>query len=140
MYKVYCTGIVHYPDGVVLVRDNERQRWRLPERSVDESEDVLLCMRRTVLTQTGYRAINVRLYKIQTQARTARQAPFIRFIFGCEVGNEPLQHPGTQTQRFTPDDIIRIAAKDEFNDKMLLTLVHNYHAGVASALASPLAG
>jgi ADP-ribose pyrophosphatase YjhB (NUDIX family) len=141
MFKVYCTGIVHYPDGVVLVRDNDKQRWRLPERVVDETEDVLLCMRRTVLTQTGYRAVKLRLYKVQTQPRTSKLAPFIRFIFGCEIGTQPIQNPEALAACFTPNDIIRIAAKDEFNDRTLLNLVHNYHAGIAPAPNNgPLSG
>lgn len=141
MFKIFCTGIVHYPDGVVLVRSNDKERWRLPERVLDESEDVLLCMRRTVLTQTGYRAIKLRLYKIQTQARTPKHAPFIRFIFGCEIGNEPIAQPEAAAGRFTPDDLIRLAAKDQFNDRTLMQLVHNYHAGVRPAPSnSPLAG
>jgi hypothetical protein len=141
MFKVYCTGIVHYPDGVVLVRESDKERWRLPERIANESEDVLLCMRRTVLTQTGYRAINLRLYKVQTQARTAKHAPFIRFIFGCEIGRQQIQQPEALAASFTPDDVIKLAAKDEFNDRMLLQLVHDYHAGIAPAAAkSPLSG
>jgi hypothetical protein len=140
MFKVYCTGIVHYPDGVVLVRNDAKERWRMPERTVDDSEDILLCMRRTVLAQTGYRAIKLRLYKVQTQGRTTKNAPFIRFVFGCEIGSHPIQQPQAIAACFSPDDIVRIAAKDEFNDRTLLALVHGYHAGFAAAPANPLSG
>jgi ADP-ribose pyrophosphatase YjhB (NUDIX family) len=141
MFKVYCTGIVHYPDGVVLVRNSDKERWRLPERVVDESEDILMCMRRTVLVQTGYRAIKLRLYKVQTHPRTAKSAPFIRFIFGCEIGTQPIQNPEAVAGCFTPNDIIKVAAKDEFNDRTLLELVHNYHAGLRPAPHNgPLSG
>lgn len=126
--KIWCTGIVHYPDKVVLVRDNDKQSWRLPERELDETEDIILCIRRTVLTQTGYRAAKIRFYKIQTQAKTAKQGAFIRFIFGCEVAGGPIQSPDTQAQGFTPDEIIKLASQEKFNDKLLLDLVTRYRA------------
>jgi hypothetical protein len=129
--KIWVTGIVHYPDKVVLVRDNEKQPWRLPVREVDETEDIILSIRRCVITQTGYRTAKLRFFKVQTQARTPKQGAFIKFIFGCEVSGEPVQTASLQTQAFGPDEIIKLADKQKFCDSLLIDLVARYHALVA---------
>lgn len=129
--KIWVTGIVHYPDKVVLVRDNDKQPWRLPVREVDETEDVILSIRRCIVTQTGYRIAKLRFFKMQTQARTPKQGAFIKFIFGCEVAGEAVQTPGLQTQAFSPDEIIKLADKAQFSDNVLIELIARYHALVA---------
>lgn len=126
--KISCIGIVHYPDGVVLVRDAPKDKWRLPQRELDETEDVVLCIRRCVLLQTGYKISRLRLYKIQTQAKTAKQGAAIRFIFGCEIGESPIQTPAAQAERFGPNDVIKLAAQDKFSDALLLDIITRYHA------------
>jgi hypothetical protein len=126
--KIWVTGIVHYPDGVVLVRGSEKEKWRLPERQLDETEDIVLCIRRAVLTQTGHRTANLKFYKLHTQAKTHKTGAFLRFIFGCEVGPEPIQAPELEARHFTPDEIIRLATQDKFNDPLLLNILHRYQA------------
>lgn len=126
--KIKCSGIVHYPDGVVLVRDKGASEWRLPERQLDETEDVLLCIRRCVLMQTGYRIQKLRFYKVHTQARTAKQGALLHFIFGCEINGEPIQTAELESAHFSPNEITTLAAKGKFNDRILLDLLHRYHA------------
>lgn len=129
--KISCIGIVHYPDGVVLVRDNPKAQWRLPQRMLDETEDVVLCIRRCVLTQTGYKISKLRLYKIQTQAKTPKHGASLRFIFGCEIGDTPIQTPDIEAERFGPDDVVRLAVQDKFSDVMLLNIINKYDAMAA---------
>lgn len=131
--KILCAAIVHYADGVVLVRDKGAKKWRLPQRELEETEDILLCTRRCVLGQTGYRAVAVRFFKIKTLARTNKHGALIKFIFGCEIGNEPLRMPAeVEVARFTPDDVIRLAAQDEFDDPMLMDLIHHYQETIVT--------
>lgn len=131
--KISCVGIVHYPDGVVLVRDNNKQKWRLPERELVDTEDVLLCIRRCVLLQTGYATAKLRFYKIQTQARTPKQGAFIKFFFGCEIGEAPIQSPINDVERFTPDEVMRLAARDKFDDPTLIELLNKFRATLGIA-------
>lgn len=135
--KIWCTGIVHYPDGVILVRESVKDKWRLPERELTDIEDILLCMRRCVLLQTGHRTAKLRFYKIQTQAKTNKKSAFIRFIFGCEVGTQPIQLPEQEAKFFTPNEIIKLAVKHDFDDPILLNLLHRYEA-MAKAPEEPV--
>ena len=130
--KIRCAAIVHYADGVVLVREAGAEEWRLPERELDETEDVLLCIRRCVLTQTGYRAVKVRFFKIKTQARTPKKGAMIRFIFGCEIGTNTLQDPEIEAKCFSPDEVMGLAGKNKFNDPTLLDLLHKYQAMITA--------
>lgn len=129
--KIWVTGIVHYPDKVVLVRDNSGQPWRLPVHEVDETEDIILAIRRCIVAQTGYRVAKLRFFKVQTQARTPKQGAFVKFIFGCEVAGEPIQTAGLQTQAFSSNEIIKLADREKFKDNILIELVSRYHALVA---------
>lgn len=131
--KISCVGIVHYPDGVALIRDNAKQKWRLPERELVETEDVLVCIRRCVLLQTGYATAKLRFYKVQTQARTPKQGAFIKFIFGCEIGSMPIQAPNCEVELFSPDDIIKLADRDKFNDPLLIELLSKYRTTIGHA-------
>lgn len=126
--KISCIGIVHYPDGVVLVRDDPKAKWRLPQRQLDESEDVVLCIRRCILTQTGYKISKLRLYKIQTLARTPKRGASLKFIFGCEIGDSPIQTPDLEAQKFGPDDVVKLAVQEKFDDVMLLDIINKYDA------------
>ena len=128
LMKIRCIGIVHYEDGVVLVRDKGADQWRLPERVLADTEDILLCIRRAVLQQTGFRTLMLRFYKIYTQIRTTKQGAQLNFVFGCEIGDTRLQQPEIEAQRFTPDEVMALAAKGKFDDPILLNLLHKYQA------------
>ena len=130
--KISCIGIVHYSDGVVLVRDDPKAQWRLPQRELDDSEDVVLCIRRCVLMQTGYKISKLRLYKIQTIPRTPKRGAALKFIFGCEIGDTPIQTPDIEAQKFGPDDVVKLAVQEKFSDVMLLDIINKY-----DALAAP---
>lgn len=136
--KIWVTGIVHYPDKVVLVRNNDKEPWHLPVREVDETEDIILSIRRCIITQTGYRIAKLRFFKVQTQARTPKQGAFIKFIFGCEVSGDPIQEPGLETQAFSPDEIIKLADKEKLNDSMLIELVSRYRSLEAPLPHNPM--
>lgn len=136
--KIWVTGIVHYPDKVVLVRNNDKEPWHLPVREVDESEDIILSIRRCIITQTGYRIAKLRFFKVQTQARTPKHGAFIKFIFGCEVKGDPIQEPGMQVQAFSPDDMIKLADKEKLNDSMLIELVSRYRSLEAPLPHNPM--
>ena len=139
MMKLSCAGIVHFPDGIMLVRDAGKEQWRLPEREITDLEDVVMCIRRCVLMQTGYRTAKLRFYKIQTHARSHKRGAFIRFIFGCEIGDEPLQAAQLETKRFTPDELVKLADRGLFNEPLLLDLVLKYRQTLAHvAPSSPL--
>lgn len=125
--KIKCTAIVHFNDGVVLVRDKDSGLWRLPERELDETQDVLTCIRRCVVAQTGYRTKTLRFFKIQSLPKTTKQGALLHFIFGSEVSQTPLQQAELDTQHFTPNEIMLLAARNKFTDPFLLNLLHMYN-------------
>lgn len=130
--KLSCAVIVHYADGVILVRDKGKRKWRLPERPITDVEDVVLCARRCTLLQTGYRANHLRLFKIQTQARTPKKAAFMRFIFGGEIAPGALQNPEVEAEAFSPTELLELAKKGDFTDLVLIELLHKYQAMAAT--------
>jgi|GEM_PF-6133699 len=137
--KLWVKAIVHYTDGVLLVKDGERG-WKLPMRKITDEEDVLLCVRRCVLLQTGYRAARARLFKMQTHAKTAKKGAILGFVFGCEINTDmPLQRAEAEVGYFTPDEILKLASQKLFADQLLLELILQYKSGMQPMCNNPLA-
>lgn len=137
--KLWVKAIVHYPDGLLLVKDG-KGGWKLPFRIITDDEDVLLSIRRCVLLQTGYRATKVRLFKMQNRAKTNKSSAILGFIFGCEVNTSyPLMPADVETACFTPDEVLKLARQKLFSDRFLLELILNYKSGMMPTYNDPLA-
>ncbi|HSW81539.1 MAG TPA: NUDIX domain-containing protein [Candidatus Saccharimonas sp.] len=137
--KLWVKAIVHYTDGVLLVKDS-KGGWKLPMREITDEEDVLLCIRRCVLLQTGYRAAKVRLFKMATRAKSAKKGALLGFIFGCEVNADyPLQAAEVESACFTPDEVLKLAQQKLFSDQIMLELILQYKSGMMPTYNDPLA-
>lgn len=130
MADVHCSAIVHWEGGVVLVRDGSQAKWRLPDRILHGDEGPVLCIRRCVLLETGYRAQVLRLFKIIARGEAPKQT--VRFVFGCQIEPVQLQDSKLQMATFTPDAILQLAHKQEFDDPLLLKLIYDFKHQVPS--------
>ena len=124
MAHVHCSAIVHWEGGVVLVREGPQAKWRLPDRILQADEGPILCVRRCVLLETGYRARVLRLFKIVTRGDVPKQT--VRFVFGCQIEPVQLQDSKLEQATFSPDSILQLAQKDAFDDPLLIKLIYNF--------------
>ncbi len=124
MAHVHCSAIVHWENGVVLVREGPQSKWRLPDRVLQGSEGPILCVRRCVLVETGYRAQVLRLFKIVTHGDVPKQT--VRFVFGCQIEPVQLQDSGLELATFSPDSVLQLAQKDAFEDPLLIKLIYDF--------------
>jgi ADP-ribose pyrophosphatase YjhB (NUDIX family) len=138
MAGVHCSAVVHWEGGVVLVREGPKAKWRLPDRTLQGDEGPILCVRRCVLQETGYRAQVLRLFKVVTKGDFPKQS--VRFVFGCQIEPVLLQDSKLQLGTFSPDEVLQLAQKDEFDDQLLIKLIYDFKnhtpapAGTAEAM------
>ena len=122
--SVRCSAIVHWEGGVVLVREDPKAKWRLPERELHRDEGPILCIRRCVLLETGFRAQSLRLFKIDAHGSDPKQA--VRFVFGCQIEPAQLQVPPLEVASFEAGQILKLIEKKEFEDQLLMKIAHNF--------------
>ena len=130
MADIQCSAIVHWHDGVVLVRESDKDKWRLPTKRLVNDEGPILCVRRCVITETGYRAQILRLFKILTNCSGKNQS--VNFVFGCKIEPAQLQEPSGQVQTFTPNDMIRLADKGLFDSPLMMQIITNFRNQVST--------
>ncbi len=124
MADIQCTAIVHWQDGVVLVRDSEKDKWRLPTKILSDEEGPILCVRRCVITQTGYRAQILRLFKILTGGKGKNKT--VNFVFGCKIEPAQLQTPACTVQTFTPNEMIKLMDRGLFESPLMMQIITNF--------------
>jgi ADP-ribose pyrophosphatase YjhB (NUDIX family) len=132
---VRCAAIVFWQDNVLLTRNtkNKEVKWQMPERNLQDDEDILLCIRRCVLEQTGYRVDKLRLFRIIHMPSRRGKNPVIRFVFGCEIYPGQLHEPSNEIASLGPDAVLKLAAKGAFDDQLLLRILRDFKAGMPPA-------
>lgn len=124
MADIQCSAIVHWQDGVVLVRESEKAKWRLPTKTLSDDEGPILCIRRCVITETGYRAQILRLFKILTGGTAKNKS--VQFVFGCKIEPAQLQEPTCDVQTFTPNEMIKLVDRGLFENQLMMQIITNF--------------
>lgn len=120
MIVVVCSAVIRQGDKTLFVRETKASaagKWGLPGGKLEEGENLLACLHREVLEETGYAVVSQALLRIVNKSLTHEGNTVVRFIFTCQTSSDRQTGYEHETAFLSKEEVHKLASQEMIRGK-----------------------